>query len=770
MPRAKQGRSKSKVEQQADKQSQTAASPASQGHQKTISDLFSASKQGLDGRIADAVPGSSPNKRLKTTHPSAPVSSPLIGSGEMYNFPVSNSNPRGVIIDLTSPPNVSPAKKKKGSVIRPSTFGSHTGSKKLVVRNLKTISRPDPDEYFNRVWGQLDAALTAIFAGNELPFSMEELYKGVEFTSRQDRGPMLFSKLQAKCESGILTAFEDPVLQKVGSSNDIDTLDTVVLAWSQWTSELKVIHRIFYYLDRAYLLYSTHLPSLQVMGASLFRDHIFANPSLQPKILQGACDSIKRERTGQPATQLVRDAIKMFIGIGVYDKHFTPKLIDDSAHYYDEYADQLEGSNDLAGYIHMSQKIMRNEKERSESLGLDQITCEVLREHLAEALIDEKKDRLTREADVVQLMAEDRQEALQQLFALLEQRHIGVNLKQPWDAYINKQGSEIVFDEENEEKMVPRLLDFKRRLDHILERCFQKHETLSHSLRGSFENFINKSKRSNMTWGTDNTKPGEMIAKYVDLILKGGPKAVRSSAVGVEMPLKVAEDDGGDEDGDEDTEITRSLDQVLDLFRFVHGKAVFEAFYKRDLARRLLLARSASSDAEKSMLVRLKSGKTWCKFFCCLIAYEHSECGAGFTHNLEQMFKDIEIAKEEMKSYRQTLEDQEKHLPFDLSVNVLSASAWPSYHQVQVIVRPEVLLATADFERQYNIKHTGRKLEWKHAMAHCQLRATFPKGNKEIVVSSFQAIVLLAFNSNETISYADLQELSGLGKQPKSHE
>ena len=134
------------------------------------------------------------------------------------------------------------------------------------------------------------------------------------------------------------------------------------------------------------------------------------------------------------------------------------------------------------------------------------------------------------------------------------------------------------------------------------------------------------------------------------------------------------------------------------------------------------------------------------------------------------MFKDIEIAKEEMKSYRQMLEDQEKHIQFDLSVNVLSASAWPSYPQVQVNVPENILLATADFERQYNTKHTGRKLEWKHALAHCQLRATFPKGNKEIVVSSFQAIVLLAFNSNETIPYAELQAFSGLGEQSKSND
>ena len=86
---------------------------------------------------------------------------------------------------------------------------------------------------------------------------------------------------------------------------------------------------------------------------------------------------------------------------------------------------------------------------------------------------------------------------------------------------------------------------------------------------------------------------------------------------------------GGDEDVDEDTEITRSLDQVLDLFRFVHGKAVFEAFYKRDLARRLLLGRSASSDAEKSMLVRLKSGKSCSKIFSFSIAHKISRMWCG---------------------------------------------------------------------------------------------------------------------------------------------
>ena len=44
----------------------------------------------------------------------------------------------------------------------------------------------------------------------------------------------------------------------------------------------------------------------------------------------------------------------------------------------------------------------------------------------------------------------------------------------------------------------------------------------------------------------------------------------------------------------------------------ITGKDVFEAFYKKDLAKRLLLGKSASVDAEKSMLSKLKQGMCLC--------------------------------------------------------------------------------------------------------------------------------------------------------------
>lgn len=67
----------------------------------------------------------------------------------------------------------------------------------------------------------------------------------------------------------------------------------------------------------------------------------------------------------------------------------------------------------------------------------------------------------------------------------------------------------------------------------------------------------------------------------------------------------------------------------------VQGKDVFEAFYKKDLAKRLLLGRSASTDAEKNMITKLKT-----------------ECGSQFTNKLEGMFKDVDLSRDIMMSFK----------------------------------------------------------------------------------------------------------------------
>ena len=59
--------------------------------------------------------------------------------------------------------------------------------------------------------------------------------------------------------------------------------------------------------------------------------------------------------------------------------------------------------------------------------------------------------------------------------------------------------------------------------------------------------------------------------------------------------------------GTTEEELETVLDKTMTLFRYVDGKDLFEAFYKKDLSKRLLLGKSASIDAEKSMISKARN-------------------------------------------------------------------------------------------------------------------------------------------------------------------
>ncbi|RKO83632.1 Cullin family-domain-containing protein [Blyttiomyces helicus] len=270
--------------------------------------------------------------------------------------------------------------------------------------------------------------------------------------------------------------------------------------------------------------------------------------------------------------------------------------------------------------------------------------------------------------------------------------------------------------------MVEDLLKFKLRLDDVFSRAFQRADAFGNSLKESFENFINM--RQN--------KPAELIAKFVDVKLRG-------------------------EKGVSEDEMEAALDRCLVLFRFIQGKDVFEAFYKKDLAKRLLLSKSASFDAEKSMLGRLQSG-----ILTSILYSTSEECGSGFTSKLEGMFKDIEISKDIMASCRQSQKYMEKLNGLELNVNVLTASFWPTYPPAEVLIPQELAECQEAFKTFYMGKHNGRKLTWQNSLGHCVLKSSFPNGKKELSVSIFQSIVLLLFNTSDTLTYEEIRAATGI--------
>ena len=349
------------------------------------------------------------------------------------------------------------------------------------------------------------------------------------------------------------------------------------------------------------------------MGNLQFRSNIFSDTTLKPIILQGACDLVASDRQGDQEPfdgSLFRQAVAMFHTLSVYTKEFEPKLLGESQTFFRQWAASQCSSQGLADYVVECHTLIGREMSRCDLFNFEATTKRDLTMQLEKFLVEDHEEELVRTQEVMELMDCDDLGALRRLYSLLQRKGLGEKLRPPFELYINTQGSAIVFDEAREAEMVIRLLAFKKKLDMMWETSFSKNEGLGHSLREAFESFINKTKKSNMTWGTDNPKPGEMIAKYVDMILRGGVKAIPVNLYPATVnAIVMPEADMDEDEADEDVQINRQLDQVLDLFRFVHGKAVFEAFYKKDLARRLLMGRSASSDAEKNMLNRLKSGK-----------------------------------------------------------------------------------------------------------------------------------------------------------------
>lgn len=710
--------------------------------QQTIQGLFSTQHKPSVGHISPN------NKRAKqeqteTPHGASNRSLPL-PPGDMYSFPSKYDKPKNDngTIDLTK----SPRARRPSSVITPvkTNFNPHAGAKKLVVKNLKPQSSWDADKYFADTWQQLDTALTTIFSNTLVNFSMEDMYRGVENLCRQGRAREIYDKLAQRCKSHINNTVKDSLLAKSGRSN-VQVLQDVLDAWAAWNSQIITIRCIFYYLDRSYLLQSSK-SSLQDVTVNMFRDGIFNTEALKPKIIDGACDLIASDRMEQDLDRtILRKAISMFHDLATYTNNFEPRMLAHSQTYVIDWAEQ-KSAGPVPDYVKAASEFMSAEVARCELYGLDMSTRRDLLALLEEHLVERKVDYLTEKDAVADLLDQYAKDDLEQLYNLLQRKRMGSRVRPAFEAWIDLTGTDIIFDEKAQEEMVVRLLALKSRLDTIWRTSFHRDEQLGHAMRESFEKFINKTKKGTSTWGTDNSKPGEMIAKYVDQLLRGGAKAIPAQLTARSGAMNDEEDN--EDHMDEDSEVNSQLDQVLDLFRFVHGKAVFEAFYKKDLARRLLMGRSASADAERSMLARLKT-----------------ECGAGFTQNLEQMFKDVELAREEMLSYKSRMEERQEKGKLDLSVNVLSAAAWPTYPDVAVRVPPHIQSAITSFEVHYKSKHSGRKLEWKHALAHCQIKATFAKQSKELVVSSFQAIILLLFNGldkDEQLSYDFIKTESGL--------
>ncbi|XP_068436054.1 cullin-4A isoform X1 [Clinocottus analis] len=583
-------------------------------------------------------------------------------------------------------------------------------SKKLVIKNFK--DRPKlAENYTEDTWLKLRDAVGAIQNSTSIKYNLEELYQAVENLCSYKVSPTLYKQLRQVCEDHVQAQIKQ---FREESLDNLSFLKRMNRCWQDHCRQTIMIRSIFLFLDRTYVLQNSLLPSIWDTGLELFRTHIVSDSAVQKRTVDGILEQIELERNGETVDRsLIRSLLGMLSDLQVYKDSFEERFLLETNRLYATEGQQLTQERDVPEYLHHVAHRLEEENDRIMSY-LDQSTQKPLISCVEKQLLGEHIPAMLQKG-LSPMLDKNRVTELALLYQLFSKVKGGLpTLLQFWRDYIKSFGGEIVCTPEKDKDMVQDLLDFKDKMDNVAQHCFTRSEGFINAMKEAFETFINK--RPN--------KPAELIAKYVDSKLRAGNKEATEE------------------------ELERILDKIMIIFRFIHGKDVFEAFYKKDLAKRLLVGKSASVDAEKSMLSKLKH-----------------ECGAAFTSKLEGMFKDMELSKDIMIQFKQFIQNQSEPSNIELTVNILTMGYWPSYTPMEVLLPPEMVKLQEVFKVFYLGKHSGRKLQWQPTLGHAVLKAEFKEGKKELQVSLFQTLVLLMFNEGEEFSIEEIRTATGIEEE-----
>ncbi|VDM31195.1 unnamed protein product [Hydatigera taeniaeformis] len=492
-------------------------------------------------------------------------------------------------------------------------------------------------------------------------------------------------------------------------------LKNISLGWDSYCQKMLLIRSIFLCMDQQLPAIKPNSPQLWDMALKLFRDTIIMHDSVQSRILERLLHLIRQERCGASIEKgLLRSIVRMYSDLDLYHSHFEEPFVRESDTFYNEEGQSLSQRLNISEYlIHIHRRI--EEEEERIKVFLAGLTRAPLMSVLNTELISKRLPVLL--SSLSSLILEHRFKELRLLYNLLSRIDNGISdLRNEFKSIVMRVGTDIVENKEDaiekDREMIQRLLDWKDTLTDSIKEGFSDVPSFSRAVQDAFEDFINR--RPN--------KPAEYLAKYLDNQLRSSNKA------------------------QSEYEFDRLVDKVLVIFRCIDGKDVFRAFYSSQLARRLLLGRSASVDAEKAVLSRLKH-----------------ECGFNYTRKMELMFQDIQLSLELSRSFRA---HQTELYAIDFTVNVLAPSSWPEMPSLMANYPSEMLTIREDFESFYIARHNGRKLTYIPSFGTCVVRAQFPSCTKELQVSEIQALVLLQFNgpADEPVSYTSIAEATGIEK------
>lgn len=580
-------------------------------------------------------------------------------------------------------------------------------NRQFKIEPFKHPVKMDP-KYGEKTWKVLEDAIHEINNHNASGLSFEELYRNAYNMVINKFGDQLYSGL----EETIIKHLQF-IETKVEAAQGESFLRELKLRWDHHNKSMQMIRDILMYMDRIYVKHQNKVPVHQ-LGLDKWRDVVVRNKKVRGRLLTTLLDLVQKERTGEVIDRaLMRSITMMLMDLGpvVYVEDFEKHFLAKASEFYQAEAQCYIGSSDCPDYLKKAEKRLGEEIERVVNY-LDPSSEAHITKVVENELIGKQMRALVEmdNSGLVVLLEQAQYEDLARMYSLFKRLDEGLNMiRKIMGEHLKTAGSALVQDPESTKDpvdFVHRLLAMKDKYDRIIAVSFNNDKTFQNVLNHSFESFINLSQRS-----------PEYISLFMDDKLRKGLKGM-------------SEDD-----------IEGVLDKVMMLFRYLQEKDVFEKYYKQHLAKRLLSGRTTSDDAERSLLVKLKT-----------------ECGYQFTSKLESMFTDIKTSRDTMMDFKaqDAAASTSASADLDLSVQVLTTGSWPTQTAPKCTLPREVDEACTRFKDFYLSTHSGRKLSWQTNMGNADIKMQWGDKKHELNVSTYHMCILLLFNEADRHSYQDI--------------
>jgi cullin 1 len=333
---------------------------------------------------------------------------------------------------------------------------------------------------------------------------------------------------------------------------------------------------------------------------------------------------IERHRDGEAIDQgLVKQVVDSLVSLGLndadpneecldlYQGQFETPFLDATSKYYAKESETFIAENSISEYLRYAEEQFKEEEDRVERY---------LNAHTRKPLIAVCEDALIREhADLLwdsfeDLLEKGQLEDLKRLYALLSRIPDGLDpLRKRFELYVKSTGltavSRLCAEGGSESEAIDpnsyidTLLEIYSRNATIVVTGFAGETGFYASLDKACRDFMN----SNAATKVSSTRSPELLAQYVDLLLRKNNKTVL-----------------------EDRQMEAAMEKVMNVFKYIDDKDVFRSFYTRRLSKRLIHGVSQSDEAEANMIAKLKQA-----------------CGFEYTSKLQRMFTGVcEFANE----------------------------------------------------------------------------------------------------------------------------